>query len=149
MKIGSLLRRIPLKSRLASIAATRPHSAAGTAPIRIIEFAIEEFGKARAYERVYAVFDRDDHASYANAIHKADATNLRNDENKTVTFEAAVSVPCFELWFLLHFVEIRAYDHRDVISNRLRGFVPDYGKGRRGMYALTKANLQQAIQRAA
>jgi transposase-like protein len=28
MKIGSLLRRIPLKSRLASIAATRPHRAA-------------------------------------------------------------------------------------------------------------------------
>jgi hypothetical protein len=65
------------------------HSAAGTAPIRIIDFAIEEFGKARAYERVYAVFDRDDHASYANAIHKADATNLRNDENKTVTFDHA------------------------------------------------------------
>ncbi|MGD0186894.1 MAG: hypothetical protein ABSC25_16795 [Roseiarcus sp.] len=39
--------------------------------------------------------------------------------------------------------------HRDVIFNRLCGFVPNYGKGRRGMYALTKATLQQARERAA
>src|SRR5271169_402043 len=37
MKIGSLLRRIPLKSRLASIAATRPLSVAYGAGLRVSE----------------------------------------------------------------------------------------------------------------
>ena len=48
-------------------------SALGTQPLQVVEFAIAEFNRTRAYDRVYAVFDRDTHPTYANAIGKAEA----------------------------------------------------------------------------
>jgi hypothetical protein len=48
MKIGSLLRRIPLKSRLASIAATRPHAKAN----RDYDCARESILHAAGYSRL-------------------------------------------------------------------------------------------------
>ena len=135
-------------ARISSAHITVLPSAGGTAPINVVESAITEFQKTRAYERVYAVFDRDDHASYANAIAKAQATRLTNDEKKDITFEAAVSVPSFELWFLLHFADVKAFLHRSVVFDRLREHVAGYNKGSEGMYARTKALLQTAIARA-
>ena len=125
------------------------HSAVGTDLLTVVKFANTEFCKrAKAYERVYAVFDRDDHATYANAIHKAEATNLKNDEGKAVVFDAVVSVPNFELWFLLHFVDIQAFLHRDVVLVRLREHIPGYAKGAKHLYSLTKARLDLATGRA-
>ncbi|MBN9277772.1 MAG: RloB domain-containing protein [Hyphomicrobium sp.] len=34
---------------------------------------------------------------------------LRNDEKKLVRFFAVPSVPCFELWLLLHFENVLAF----------------------------------------
>jgi hypothetical protein len=99
---------------------------------------------------VYVVFDRDEHRTYENAIRMVEARNgtWKNDEKKKVVLEAVVSVPCFELWLLLHFVEIYAFLHRDDAFTRLKQCLPDYEKGKAGIYADTVASLPVAMQRA-
>jgi hypothetical protein len=37
---------------------------------------------------------------------------LSNDERKRVSFVDVPSVPCFELWLLLHYADIQAFHHR-------------------------------------
>jgi hypothetical protein len=98
---------------------------------------------------VYAVFDRDKHLTYADAIARAEQLNgrLKNDERQRITFEVIVSVPCFELWLLLHFENIQAYFHRDEIQTRLRRHIAHYSKGMAGIYELTKPSLQVASDR--
>lgn len=128
----------------------------GTAPIQVVEYAHDLFVNGdsdkriqpRAFEKVYAVFDRDDHDSYFNALNKAQALNgkLRNDSRKSVQFHAIASIPCFELWLLLHFEEVTAPIHRDEVIERLKVRIPGYDKGASGTFAATAANLPDATQ---
>ncbi|CAN5344526.1 hypothetical protein BH10PSE19_BH10PSE19_15260 [soil metagenome] len=79
----------------------------GTAPIQVVEYAQMLFENGdrhkniqqRAFEQVYAVFDRDDHDSYFDALNKAKVLDgkLRNDAKQYVSFKAIASVQCFEL----------------------------------------------------
>lgn len=123
----------------------------GTAPLQVVDSAREKFVVTRAYERVYAVFDRDDHATYHAALERAVALDgkLLNDERRKVVFKAVPSVPCFELWPLLHFEEVQAFGHRREIFARLARHIPGYQKGAEGLFALTEANIEVALQRAA
>ena len=67
---------------------------------------------------------------------------------KKVRFLAIPSVPCFELWLLIHFVVINSrYDRREVIR-RLKEKIPGYEKGSEGVYAATEACVQIATDRA-
>lgn len=130
----------------------------GTAPIQVVQYAqtLFEHGdrhkniQRRAFEKVYAVFDRDDHASYHQALDLAAALNgkLKNDAKQPVTFEAIASVPCFELWLLLHFEDIHAQIHRDEVMRRLRKHIPNYDKGASNTFAITREHSPAAIQRA-
>jgi hypothetical protein len=123
----------------------------GTQPSQVVESAEEAFRlKNRSFDLVYAVFDRDDHTTYADAIRQAVALDrkLRNDEHKPVRFLAVPSVPCFELWLLLHYEDIQAFHHRDRIINFLRAHIPGYKKGIDNVYALTERLLSQAVERA-
>jgi hypothetical protein len=140
------------EARLSAINVCILHSQAGTQPLQVVNFAEAEFNKTRGFEKVFAVFDRDDHSTYANAIAKAEAlssnANLVNDEGKQVEFKAIVSVPCFELWLLLHYVDIQAYSHRNEILHRLRSHIANYEKGQEGLYKLTQSLLTVATGRA-
>lgn len=138
------------EARLPTLDVRVIHSPLGTEPLQIVVGAEKEFLKSRGFEKVYAVFDRDDHLTYANAIAKAEAdgTKLRNDDKQTVSFAAIVSVPCFELWLLLHFADIMAPMHRDEALAQVRRRIPGYQKGNRGTFAATVANLSDAMQRA-
>ena len=134
------------------------HSQYGTSPLRIMEYAEHLFVKGdeekniqpRAFEQVYVVFDRDDHETYHNALAKAAALNggLRNDLKQPVKFEAIASVPCFELWLLLHFEDVHAPLHRTEVYQRLRQYLPNYDKGQTGHYAQSRQNLADAYKRA-
>ena len=133
-------------------------SALGTQPIQVVQYAKQLFDKGdptkliqiRAFDHVYAVFDRDDHATYHAALSHAESLNqkLRNDENNPVTFKAIASVPSFELWLLLHFEDIQSTLHRDEVLRRLKRHIPDYEKGRKGAFKQTQAFLGTAIERA-
>jgi hypothetical protein len=130
----------------------------GTAPIQVVQYARELFenGDRRkniqpgAFEQVYAVFDRDDHDSYFNALRLAESLDgkLRNDAKQFISFKAVASVPCFELWLLLHYEDVHAPLQRDEVIRRLRRHIPDYEKGAGRAFAMTRERLEIAAQRA-
>lgn len=96
-------------------------------PIAIVEAAINEkkdlIQKARKSKdsfdycfRVWAIFDRDDHESYNEAI-------LLAKKNK---IDLAISNPCFELWPLLHLSNSANQDDRHQVQRRLNQIMPNY-----------------------
>ena len=96
------------------------------------------------------MFDRDDHASYFNALELAASLDgrLRNDNKRPVAFKAIASVPSFELWLLLHDEDIQAPIHRDEVMRRLKQYIPGYEKGAGRAFATTRDRLDTATQRA-
>ncbi|UZN52386.1 RloB family protein [Cupriavidus cauae] len=134
------------------------HCEIGTSPIQVVQYAESLFRngdrhkriQARAFEQVYAVFDRDDHDSYFDALQYAAALDgrLKNDIKQDVAFRAVASVPNFELWLLLHYAQVHAPVHRDEVLRRLKNHVPQYRKGMRDAFAITRPNLDAATRRA-
>jgi hypothetical protein len=122
-----------------------------TDPLGLVNFAKAEFEKSRAYDRIYAVFDRDEHLNYANGLARARALNnkLKNDERKSVPFIPIPSVPCFELWLLLHYRDVDAFFHRDDLIREVKRRIPGYQKGMEGVYEITSPNIGDANGRAA
>ncbi len=103
--------------------------------------------KKRAFERVYALFDRDNHASYHQALELAKKLNktLINDEGEKVQFRSIVSIPSFELWFLLHFKLVHgSLSHKDALR-QLKEHMPNYEKGNRGCFEQTRSHLSIAL----
>lgn len=102
----------------------------GTAPIQVVRHALQLFEggdlqkgiRPRSFEQVYAVFDRDDHHTYFDALKQAESLNgtLRNDDKQPVSFKAIASIPCFELWLLLHYEDVQHPIHRDAVMARLK-----------------------------
>lgn len=130
----------------------------GTAPIQVVRYAQHLFEEGdlvkgirpKSFDQVYAVFDRDDHDSYFNALNVAKSLDgkLRNDDRQPVSFKAITSIPSFELWLLLHYEDIQAPIHRDEVMARLKQHIPDYEKGARGGFSTTRERLETATQRA-
>lgn len=130
----------------------------GTAPIQVVKYAEQLFKEGdlsrgirpRSFDQVYAVFDRDEHATYFNALSAAEALDgkLRNDNGEPVSFKVIASVPSFELWLLLHFEDIRAPLERDEVLLRLKSHLSSYEKGAGGVFAATREHVDVAIQRA-
>jgi hypothetical protein len=104
----------------------------------------------RAFEQVFAVFDRDDHQTYFEALKLAERLdeNLRNSNKQPVRFRAIASVPCFELWLLLHYADAHAPLHRDVVLQRVKEYIPQYEKGSKNAFSITRERLTIATQRA-
>jgi len=121
-----------------------------TEPLQIVDGAIVKFKETRGYEQVYAVFDRDEHRTYADAIARAKAQDnkLRNDEGRLVRFQCVPSVPCFELWLLLHFENVENFAHRDDIIRRIAQHIPRYSKAMAGIFSMTSNRIDDAIARA-
>jgi RloB-like protein len=136
--------------RLSAVNLKIMQSARGTEPQQIVESADDEYKRDRGYDRIYVIFDCDDHKTYVNALNMSAARHgkRRNDENRLVSFEAIVSVPCFEFWLLLHFSDVQAWFHRDEIGSRLRAQLPSYEKGATDIYSRTEKFLALATERA-
>jgi len=130
----------------------------GTDPLQVVKYAHDLFIEGdshkriapRKFEQVYAVFDRDEHRTYFDALKLAESYDgkLRNDLKQPVKFKAIASVPSFELWLLLHYEDIQAPIHRDEVMNRLKHHIHEYEKGAGGTFATTCSRLETAIQRA-
>lgn len=130
----------------------------GTAPLQVVQHARNLFANGdkhrhiqpRAFEQVFAVFDRDEHPSYFDALHLAASLDgsLRNDARQPVRFRAIASVPSFELWLLLHYEDIRAPIDRQEVMRRLRQHLPDYAKGAPNVFAATRGQLTAAMAHA-
>lgn len=130
----------------------------GTTPVQVVQYAQNLFQSGNrylkiqpgAFEKVYAVFDRDDHENYHEALALASSLDgkLVSDAEQPVSFHAIVSIPNFELWLLLHFEDVLAPIHRDAVMHRLKLHLPSYNKASCNAFAVTVSNLPVAIQRA-
>lgn len=125
----------------------------GSDPLSVVNYAIRKFRQDPDYDRVYCVIDRDKHATFDAAMDKLRQTKL----GKNVSFAAITSVPCFEIWLLLHFCyTTRQFCAPGNASNcelviaelNKRERIPGYNKGARNIFVLTKENLPDAIKHA-
>ncbi len=129
-----------------------------TEPLQVLDYALTVFKQgdrehgvyATEFDRIVVVFDRDDHRTYHATVAKAEAQRgkLRNDNRIAVPVDVVASVPCFELWLLLHFEDVHAPMHRDEALARLKAHLPGYEKGGGGHWMATQARLADATQRA-
>lgn len=120
--------------------------AGGNDPVSIVtytEMRLTEGG----FDHAYCVFDRDGHANYNQALQMvANSPNGRIGRLRAIT-----SVPCFEIWVLLHFRyssaafnstgSQSACDH--VIAEVKKHFA-DYSKGHTSVYDRLEAVMEQA-----
>lgn len=127
----------------------------GAAPNSVVGYAIELFEKDPDYNRVYCVFDRDGHATFHAAVQQVqDKRLIRRSGRKKIgeaRFEAITSIPCFEYWILLHFRETTAHMRRfsDVLPYlREVPVLYEYDKGARGLFEITREQLDTALERA-
>jgi hypothetical protein len=103
-------------------------------PKKVVEYAIELYEKSlntpQEYDLVFCVIDKDSHAHYSDALDKIDRYKTQG------VLYAINSVPCFELWLLLHF----AYTTKPfsktmnrsicqaLIKDELKKYLPNYEK---------------------
>lgn len=104
----------------------------------------------RAFEKVYAVFDRNNRDSYFDALRLAESLDdkVRNDAKQPIVFQTIASVPSFELWLLLQYEDIQAPLHRDGVMCRLKLHISSNEKGVGKAFASTNKHLAIASERA-
>lgn len=126
------------------------HSAAGTEPRQVVDYAEKVFRDDPSFDICYAVFDRDEHNTYHDALTRAAQLDkaLKNDFKKTIRFHSVPTVPCFEMWILLHFADVRSFNDRHEVIRRVGEHIKDYAKGLKGVFGLTADKLATATARA-
>ncbi|MDO8273952.1 MAG: RloB family protein [Serpentinimonas sp.] len=152
------LREIQQTYRLATAHVQVLHSQIGTEPQQVLEYALIVFKEgdrdrgvhAGEFDRIVVVFDRDEHKTYHAALAQAAAQSgkIRNDNCAAVPIDVVASVPCFELWLLLHFEDVHAPLHRHEALERLKMHLPSYEKGSGGHWATALDRVELATQRA-
>ena len=127
----------------------------GSAPSSVLKYAVQEYELemlSDRYDRVYCVFDRDQHESFSPTVNKISA--LKTSDKP---FFAITSTPCFELWLLLHFDYVshpfpakkRSPCDQAISELRKKETLDGYKKGIGGIYAkLSGQKMQDAIKHA-
>ena len=129
----------------------------GSAPKSVVEFGGAKLDSDPDYDLVFFVFDRDSHDDYDDALLLVKGLQSQKKFNgKTVA--AITSIPCFEIWFLLHFEpHTRPYGPSrgkspcgNLISVlKKKAEFKDYKKGRGNHFEVLRGRLQQAKNNAA
>lgn len=128
----------------------------GSAPSSVLKYAEQEYEQEKLsdpYDRVYCVFDRDQHKSFSPTVEKISALKTSGKP-----FFAITSTPCFEIWLLLHFNPVthsymptgrRSPCDQAIIELRKKATLDGYKKGVGGIYAkLSGQKMQDAIKHA-
>jgi len=125
----------------------------GTSPQQVVDYARDKCLETRQWEQVFCVFDRDEHPSFNNALQSANTLDKKhkNEYKQPILFKAIPSIPCFELWLLLHFECVTREMQRDEVCRRLDrpGLLPGYSKGSTGQFKRTMKQLSEAYENAA
>ena len=118
-----------------------------TDPVNIVGHAEQRLREA-GFDRAYCVFDRNGHTNYNQALR-----HVRESEHgKNGRLFAITSVPCFEIWILLHFmytsspfVRVGSQSACDRVIVEVRRHLSGYTKGDQGVYAALAPYIPQAI----
>lgn len=125
----------------------------GVDPLKLVEYAEQEFNASKDYDRVFCVFDKDQHSNYQNALNKVRL--LRERSRNSIPIYSITSVPCFEYWLLLHFIDSTRPYHKtgskssgDLLLSEISNHIKNYYKGHVNIFEMTKEHLETAINRA-
>ena len=125
-------------------------AADGTDPVSVVQHA-ERLMADFDYDRVFCVFDRDNHHNYDTALRR-----MRDSRRgRAGTFAAITSWPCFELWLLLHYrystaaiTAVGAQSAGDRALRELCTHCSTYRKGAADIFKETAPLLNAAIRHA-
>lgn len=100
----------------------------GSAPISVVACAERKAKERGGYDHIFCVFDRDFHESFERA--RSRIRQLASRRSAALPIKEIVSVPCFEMWVLLHFEQSDSQfaDCSAVISRIRDRYMPDYMK---------------------
>ena len=121
----------------------------GSDPLGISKFAFMRYRQEKSagdpFDKVYCVFDKDNHKNFSQAL---DAIRDANPKNM---FVAITSVPCFEFWFLLHYKYTTKPFHAlsrasacDQVIDELKIYLPEYAKRADNMFPMLLDHLEFA-----
>lgn len=125
----------------------------GLDPQSLVAYALDELRKDPDFNDVYCVFDKDKHTTYQAALDRIGAVRLKSGTR----LHAITSVPCFEVWILLHFeyttkpFQTAAGDSNCalvVAELRKNGRIPGYEKGSADIFQLLTDKLDDAVRHA-
>jgi hypothetical protein len=146
-------RKLRQALRLNSVNVVIEDKGGGLDPKSLVAFAIETFKKDKDFDHVFCVFDKDKHASYPAALDTIRRTRLKGG----ATLHPITSVPCFEIWILLHFTYTThsfsaAGDDSNckLVIDELdrKGRIRGYEKGSEGIFKAISDKLERAIRNA-
>ncbi|MFA5286045.1 MAG: RloB family protein [Smithellaceae bacterium] len=122
----------------------------GLDPLNLVKYAIEEYKNDKDFDDVYCVFDRDKHETYHAALNKIRDYPMK----RGVTLHPITSIPCFEIWLLLHFTYttkpfcVASNDSNcALLISDLKQYIPSYEKGAEKIY-IADERLDFAIDNA-
>jgi hypothetical protein len=121
----------------------------GSSPRNVVDYALTTYKKEKKYNRVFCVFDKDRHPSYNEALERIRTARM----GKGDTIEAITSVPCFEVWILLHFgYTTKAFGSTGPsgsicasVIKALKKHISTYDKGTGGLFSSLKERLPGAM----
>ena len=107
--------------------------------------------KSGAYDYVWLLFDRD--VLQTQNLPKSTLELINNPEKlKGQGIDVADSMPCFEIWFLLHYcLPKQTYQNQDKLIEELRKYIPNYCKkqewlDKNDIYAMLKDKIDTALK---
>lgn len=106
-------------------------------PLGIVTEACKTKDQLDDIDNAWCVFDCDVEDGLNDAILKANSNDIR----------LAISNPCFELWYLLHFLDQTANIKTSQTISKLKKFIPKYSK-KFDCSTTLQIHLNDAIQRA-
>ena len=121
----------------------------GSDPRSILTLAKQRYREAKdagdSFDKVYCVFDKDNHTTYNEAIDQISRATPKN------TYIATTSVPCFEYWLLLHYnCTTRSYESLpgnsacNQVVSELKTYIPGYSKGQADLFPALIDQLERA-----
>ena len=130
-------------------------SSKGSAPINVVDYAIEMAKNNPDIDHIACVFDRDTHESYERAISKLRAFKPNRTDKSKPIYRTITSTPCYEIWLLLHFCyTTKAYGANGIKSagdnliSELCTHLPSYKKNVIAWFSEIISRLDVAIKNA-
>ncbi|OGT38393.1 MAG: hypothetical protein A3F12_07765 [Gammaproteobacteria bacterium RIFCSPHIGHO2_12_FULL_38_14] len=127
----------------------------GSAPISVVDHAIEMTEKTADIDHVMCVFDCDEHSTFNQATDKIRQYKPKRNSKSKPRYHVFTSTPCFEVWLLLHFIystkpflKSKNKSAADNLVSHLRQHWSDYTKNHLSLFSALNEKLESAFKNA-